>query len=148
MRWCSDTRWPSWDGLRQGNCFLARFITVVARAVRLHRRHQAAPDGRVLEGGEPDPPVQAPQDRHPHRPREEPPDQIRRGRGQAHLDPGHDRSYRTFCRWTSAVAGPPLKQARRPFQRKPGRPRTAEDIRELIVTIARENNGFGYTRVL
>ena len=56
-------------------------------------------------------------------------------------------SYRTFCRWTAAVAGPPLKKTRAEPERKPGRPRTAEDIRELIVQIAGEN-GFGYTRVL
>lgn len=56
-------------------------------------------------------------------------------------------SYRTFCRWTAAVAGPPLKNTRAAPARKPGRPRTAEDIRELVLKIAREN-GWGYTRVL
>lgn len=55
-------------------------------------------------------------------------------------------SYRTFCRWTAAVAGPPLKNPRA-TARKPGRPRTAEDVRALVLKIAREN-GWGYTRVL
>jgi putative transposase len=56
-------------------------------------------------------------------------------------------SYRTFCRWTAAVAGPPLQRKRAPSARKPGRPRTPEDIRKLVVKIARES-GFGYTRIL
>jgi putative transposase len=56
-------------------------------------------------------------------------------------------SYRTFCRWTAAVAGPPLKKKRAAPARKPGHPRTPEDIRKLVVKIAREN-GFGYTRIL
>jgi putative transposase len=46
-------------------------------------------------------------------------------------------SYRTFCRWTAAVAGPPLKKQRAASVRKPGRPRTPEETRELIVRIAR-----------
>jgi putative transposase len=56
-------------------------------------------------------------------------------------------SYRTFCRWTAAIAGPPLKNKRSTPARKPGRPRTPEDIRELVVQLARES-GFGYTRIL
>lgn len=56
-------------------------------------------------------------------------------------------SYRTFCRWTAAVAGPPLSKKRAASVRKPGRPRTAEDIRKLVVEIAGAN-GYGYTRVL
>jgi putative transposase len=56
-------------------------------------------------------------------------------------------SYRTFCRWTAAVAGPPLAKKRAASARKSGRPRTADELRELVVKIAKES-GFGYTRIL
>jgi putative transposase len=56
-------------------------------------------------------------------------------------------SYRTFCRWTAAVAGPPLNKKRAATIRKPGRPRTPEELRQLVVRLANEN-GWGYTRVL
>jgi putative transposase len=49
-------------------------------------------------------------------------------------------SYRTFCRWaneTKPAAKPP----------KPGRPRKPEEIRELILQIARET-GWGYRKIL
>jgi putative transposase len=51
---------------------------------------------------------------------------------------------RTFLRWVNGdtrragAAGPP---------RPPGRPRTAEDLRELVLRIARET-GWGYSRIL
>src|SRR5262249_14407636 len=52
-------------------------------------------------------------------------------------------SQRTFRRW---VAGDSPKKPK-PSNRKPGRPRTAEDIRNLVIQIAMDN-GWGYTRVL
>jgi len=39
------------------------------------------------------------------------------------------------------------KSKKKPSTRKPGRPRTPEEVRQLIVKIATENN-WGYTRVL
>jgi putative transposase len=49
-------------------------------------------------------------------------------------------TYETFVRW--ARKGPPRK-----FVRRPGRPRTSEELRELVLQIARET-GWGYTRIL
>lgn len=51
-------------------------------------------------------------------------------------------SPRTFTRWASGN-----KSARTKSTRKPGRPRTPEEIRELVIQIAREIGG-GYTRIL
>jgi putative transposase len=51
-------------------------------------------------------------------------------------------SPRTFARW---VAG--QKSAMKKSTRQPGRPRTPEDIRTLVLRIARET-GRGYTRIL
>jgi putative transposase len=53
-------------------------------------------------------------------------------------------SYRTFTRWRAGTEEPKAKSA---SDRKPGRPRTVEDVGELVLKIAREN-GWGYTRVL
>ncbi len=52
---------------------------------------------------------------------------------------------RAFCRWVAATRGD--KTTAKPSGRKPGRPRTAEDIRKLILQLASEN-GWGYARVL
>lgn len=51
-------------------------------------------------------------------------------------------SPRTFLRW---VHGSTPRTAAKP--RKPGRPRTAEAIRDLVLRIAHET-GWGYTRIL
>ncbi|MGE5194622.1 MAG: integrase core domain-containing protein [Deltaproteobacteria bacterium] len=50
----------------------------------------------------------------------------------------------TLLRWINADNKP--KSKKKPSSRKPGRPRTAEDIRALIVRIATET-GWGYSRV-
>ncbi len=52
---------------------------------------------------------------------------------------------RAFARWAAAERG--QKTTARPAARKPGRPRTPEDIRKLVLKIANEN-GWGYARVL
>jgi len=51
----------------------------------------------------------------------------------------------TLLRWLNGDAKPTSKK--KPPTRKPGRPKTPEDVRQLVVKIATENN-WGYTRVL
>jgi len=51
---------------------------------------------------------------------------------------------RTFARWVSAESKPVAKSVE--TAAKPGRPRTAEEIRELVLKLAREN-AWGYTRI-
>src|SRR4029453_5429436 len=51
----------------------------------------------------------------------------------------------TLLRWINGDDKP--KSKKKPSTRKPGRPRTPEDVRALVVRIATET-GCGYTRVL
>jgi putative transposase len=55
-------------------------------------------------------------------------------------------SARTFARWKAADPQH-TPSIRRASERKPGRPRTPEDIRKLVLRIANEN-GWGYSRIL
>ena len=50
----------------------------------------------------------------------------------------------TLMRWIKASG---KKHEPKPSSRKPGRPRTPEDIRQIVLRIARET-GWGYTRIL
>lgn len=56
-------------------------------------------------------------------------------------------SYRTFCRWRADTEPSDDKDTakKKKPKRKPGRPKTAEEKRELVLKIAREN-GWGATR--
>lgn len=51
----------------------------------------------------------------------------------------------TFLKWLNKDDTP--KSNKTPSTRKPGRPRTSEEIRELVIRIAKET-GWGYTRIL
>lgn len=57
-------------------------------------------------------------------------------------------SYESFCRWVREAEGidQPSEEAAASTG-KPGRPRTTEDIRQLVIKIRKESN-FGYTRIL
>jgi len=55
-------------------------------------------------------------------------------------------TYQTFQRWVREVEAAHTAK-RSTSKRKPGRPRTPDDIRDLVVRLARENS-WGYTRIL
>jgi putative transposase len=58
-------------------------------------------------------------------------------------------SYRTFTRWVASESEKTDadKPAAKKSTRKPGRPKTAEEIRDLVIKLAKDNE-WGYTRVL
>jgi putative transposase len=55
-------------------------------------------------------------------------------------------AYNTFRRWVVKYRQPDRQPG--PSRRKRGRPKTPDEIRELVLRIARENEGWGYTRIL
>ena len=68
-----------------------------------------------------------------------------RGLGQAIQELVTIVTPRTFVRWLSGEKD--RTRSGRPPERKPGRPKTPEDIRGLVVRLAKET-GWGYTRIL
>lgn len=54
---------------------------------------------------------------------------------------------RTFLRWLAAERPKAAKQPSAPPKRKPGRPKTPQEIADVVVKLAKET-GWAYTRIL
>jgi putative transposase len=57
-------------------------------------------------------------------------------------------AYRTYRRYVGQVDPSLSGTAPKRATRKPGRPRTADEVRQLVLRLARENDEWGYTRIL
>jgi putative transposase len=55
-------------------------------------------------------------------------------------------SYVTYRRWVGLIESPSSEP--KPPNRKIGRPKTPDEIRELVLRLAKENDDWGYTRIL
>jgi putative transposase len=57
-------------------------------------------------------------------------------------------SYPTYRRWLNQIDPPAPGTHPNAPKRKPGRPKTTDEIRELVLRLAKENDDWGYTRIL
>ena len=56
-------------------------------------------------------------------------------------------TYPTFARWVREKEDGPKKEKKPEPRKKPGRPRTPEDVKDLVIKI-RTDTGLGYTRIM